>query len=97
MWSGLWLRMSLAKLRTPSKRQKIFLEVRHLPPRFLSRRLLRLRHKMRKPSNSAASERLKDRLFLPEIAASAGLSSVCDAVVVAAIEESHRRRAFPPR
>jgi hypothetical protein len=37
---------------------------------------------MQKPSNGAASERLKDRLFLPEIAASAGFGSVCDAVVL---------------
>jgi ankyrin repeat protein len=34
--------------------------------------IVRLRHKMQKPSNGAAFERLNDRLFLPEITANAG-------------------------
>ena len=45
---------------------------------------------MQKPSNGAASERLKDRLFLPEIAASAGLSWVYDAVVLGKIRQGCR-------
>ena len=38
----------------------------------LGRILLRLRHKIQKPSNDAAFERLMNRLFLPEIPAYAG-------------------------
>ena len=34
--------------------------------------LIRLRHKLQKPNNDTAFERLKDRLFLPEIPAYAG-------------------------
>ena len=34
--------------------------------------VVRLRHKLQKPSNDAAFERLKDRLFLPEIPGCAG-------------------------
>ena len=44
--------------------------------------VLRLRHKFQKSSNDAAFERLRDWLFLPEIAAFAGGGLVCDAVVL---------------
>ena len=43
-----------------------------IPAKILASRLVRLRHKLQKPSNDAAFERLKDRLFLPEIPAYAG-------------------------
>jgi hypothetical protein len=39
---------------------------------YLTLGLVLLRHKLQKPSNDVAFERLKDWLFLPEIAARAG-------------------------
>ena len=42
--------------------------------------LIRLRHKLQKPSDGTAFERLKDRLFLPEIPAYLGIGLVRDAV-----------------
>src|SRR3954471_4165467 len=46
----------------------------------LDRPLLRLRHKMQKPSNGAAFERLNDRLFCRKSPHMLGLRLACDAV-----------------
>jgi hypothetical protein len=44
--------------------------------------LVRLRHKMQKPSDDAAFERLKDWLFCRKSPHALGLRLVCDAVVL---------------
>jgi hypothetical protein len=49
---------------------------------WMDRLLLRLRHKLQKPSNDAAFERLKDWLFMLETPHVLGLRWICDAVVL---------------
>ena len=55
---------------------------------FGNKMLLRLRHKLQKPSNDAAFERLKDWLFMVETLHVLGLRWICDAVVLLGLEET---------